>query len=89
MKTYIRGDQIVYIPDHAKNDPGHPDIEYGFVTDMTPNNKGAFCRYFRKGNINQLRTTANSESTPLRNLRKVYIHSSYFIKTLLKELGYE
>jgi hypothetical protein len=58
-----RGMQIAYIPRHAEGDIGHPDVEFGFVTSI----RGgfAFCRYWSKRHPGQLRTTANSEATPL------------------------
>lgn len=62
-----KGDQIVYMPDHADG-PNHPDAEFGFIMSLTPDGKGAFCRYWRKGNLGKLRTIANSERTDWRNL---------------------
>jgi hypothetical protein len=58
------GQQIAYIPMHAGGDINHPDVEFGFVTGF--NSQGdPFCRYWRKGEIGTLRTTANSECTPI------------------------
>ncbi len=62
-----RGDQIVYIPNHARNNRNHPDCEYGFVTSI--GTKIAFCRYWSKAKPAELRTTANSEATMISNLQ--------------------
>lgn len=62
------GDQIAYIPMHADGDINHPDVEFGFITGF--NSAGdPFCRYWRKGQIGALRTTANSECTPIDMVR--------------------
>jgi len=65
-----RGDQIVYIPDHAKETGiNHPDVEFGFVNSISHfNNETIFCRYWFKGVPGKLRTTANSEGTRLQDL---------------------
>jgi hypothetical protein len=58
------GDQIAYVPTHANGDINHPDVQFGFVTGF--NSQGdPFCRYWRKGQVGVLRTTANSECTPI------------------------
>jgi hypothetical protein len=58
------GNQIAYIPTHAEGDIDHPDVEFGFITGF--NSQGdPFCRYWRKGEVGVLRTTANSECTPI------------------------
>jgi len=58
------GDQIAYIPLHANGDLDHWDVEFGFITGF--NSEGdPFCRYWRKGEVGILRTTANSECTPI------------------------
>lgn len=60
------GDQIAYIPDHAK---GMLDIEFGFVWAISQyNNEKIFCRYWIIGRPGDLRTVANSELTDLRDL---------------------
>jgi len=65
-----RGDQIVYVPDNAKGKPWtQKSVEYGFVHHISSyNNESIFCRYWIKGQLGVLRTTANSESTNLRDL---------------------
>jgi len=60
-----RGTQIAYIPDRAEGNLKHPDVEFGFVTSL--HKEFAFCRYWSKHH-GGLRTLANSEATPLRNL---------------------
>ena len=55
--------QIKYTPTHAEGVPDHPDIEYGFVTSVKGDT--IFCRYWSKHNPDDLRTTANSEGTPI------------------------
>jgi hypothetical protein len=53
-----RGTQIAYVPLHAKNNIGHPDVQFGFVTSVRGDT--VFCRYWSKSH-HGLRTTANSE----------------------------
>lgn len=65
------GTQIIYIPNHADRDPNHPDCELGFVTAECRELNSHFCRYWRTGMAGkELRTTANSESTPNENLEE-------------------
>jgi hypothetical protein len=67
------GDQIVYMPDHANNNLNHPDVQIGFV--MSMKDDFAFCRYWRGTYgkpIPELRTKANSEATPYRNLWRLH-----------------
>lgn len=59
------GTQIIYVPDHAEGDAEHPDCEQGFVTSVRGDM--AFCRYWSNAHEG-LRTLANSEATPIRNL---------------------
>jgi len=83
------GNQIAYIPSHvdfAKN-PKHPDIEYGFITSFN-NNGVPFCRYWNNFDRTQLRTQANSECTPLENLRRCDLKPQAEIDHLLVVLGY-
>jgi hypothetical protein len=63
MSKIQRGTQIAYIPQHAGGDIEHQDVEFGFVTSVR--GEFAFCRYWDKRYPGQLRTTANSEATPL------------------------
>ena len=87
------GDQIVYIPTHAEDmlHPGaelsHPDTEFGFITGF--NSIGTpFCRYWSNLNRNVLRTTANSECTPIHMLKKYALKPQTLIYALLPVLGY-
>jgi len=58
------GTQIAYIPLHANGKITHPDVEVGFVT-AEGVAQTHFCRYWRKDRAGvELRTMANSESTP-------------------------
>jgi len=60
VKTFERGDQIAYIPTHAKGNVAHPDVEFGFVTSV--DGERVWCRFWRKGGgERELRTKANSE----------------------------
>ena len=86
MKFKI-GDQIVYIPNHAK-DKYHSDAEFGFITGFSPNGS-AFCRYWHNPYRTDLRTTANSEATPIDMLYKCNLKSQEFIHAMLVKLGYE
>lgn len=63
-----RGTQIIYVPHHTEGNTDHPDCEPGFVTSVHSNGRAAFCRFWRKPELDQLRTTANSELTPIANL---------------------
>lgn len=67
------GDQIAYIPNHVERSTtkyylDHPDIEFGFVTSLGTDERYCWCRYWRKGRPGELRTTANSELTPIENI---------------------
>jgi len=59
------GTQIACIPPHANGEITHPDVEVGFVTAESMEHSTHFCRYWRKDRAGiELRTMANSESTP-------------------------
>jgi len=63
------GTQIAYIPQHAEGKIDHPDVEFGFVMDELPEQEAHRCRYWRQNvkhpaTMDDLRTRANSESTP-------------------------
>lgn len=63
-----RGDQIAYVPEHARgHGMGHPDVELGFIFDIGSNGI-IFCRYWRRGELGKLRTISCSEATNERNL---------------------
>jgi len=67
------GTQIAYIPDHARGDINHQDVEFGFVVSQGSRPTYFFCRYWHQGKPGVMRTTANSELTNVGNLR---IHKS-------------
>ncbi len=60
-----RGDQIIYVPDHAAFAKDNV-CEPGFVTSVRGDT--VFCRYWNKHCPEELRTTANSEGTNTRDL---------------------
>lgn len=66
------GTQIAYIPRHVSREDtnflSHPDVEFGFVTSEHQNGTHHFCRFWRKGNPGELRTTSSSELAPNENL---------------------
>ena len=80
-----RGTQVLYIPEHAV-DWNDPVCERGFVTHVPAPGTHAFVRYFREGG--NLRTTANSELTPVDRLLKIVLRPQEEIDSLLRELGY-
>jgi hypothetical protein len=64
-----QGTQVAYVPGHAEGDLNHPDVEFGFVMDELPEQEAHRCRYWRQNvkhpaTVDDLRTRANSESTP-------------------------
>jgi hypothetical protein len=83
-----RGDQIAYIPDHAKEEGvTHKDVEFGFVSSVSPyDNEIIFCRYWSKFVNGQLRTTANSEATNIRDLVPYKSMPDELVQSKLKEI---
>jgi len=81
-------DQIAYIPLHANGDLTHPDVEFGFVTSVSFKGDTIFCRYWSKYNPAELRTKANSESTPANTLTHYLYTSQELVDILFHELGY-
>ena len=86
MNNFEQGTQIAYIPNHADGDINHPDVEFGFVTSIRGN--VCFCRYWTKGHLGILRTTANSEGTWSGNLVEHVSVDPEIIQPLLLALGY-
>lgn len=80
------GDQIVYIPTHAKN-MFHRDAEFGFITSFNRSGS-AFCRYWLNPDRLTLRTTANSEATPIDMIKRCDLKPQEEIDRLLEKLGY-
>jgi len=84
--NFKKGDQIVYIPNHAK-DMFHPDAEFGFITGFTLG-ESAFCRYWLNPDRTELRTTANSEATPIDMFHRCDLKSQELINEMLMKFGY-
>ncbi len=91
MIKLTRGTQVVYVPTHVDGDMegdvsylSHPDVQFGFVTSVA---KGGayFCRYWISRTSNELRTKANSESTPASLLMQVDSHTEEEVGTALRE----
>ena len=85
MRTFKKGDQIIYVPTHADG-IDHPDAERGFVTSTPPSGTSVFCRYWNKAKPHELRTKANSEATPIDMLVKANSRHQSIIDELLKNL---
>ena len=89
MSEFKRGDQIKY-------NPGHCDVEYGFVTevrkfrlDIGEPSETIFCRFWSNYQAGQLRTMANSESCNARDIKKCVTDiPESIINAWLKHLGY-
>lgn len=82
---FFPGNQIVYIPTHAKGDIKHKDVEYGFVTSATSRDS-TFCRFWSNRNSNELRTVSCSELTPVSCLQRHMTKDQKVVDKLLKEL---
>lgn len=82
------GTQVAYIPNHANGDINHVDVEFGFITGMSQDNTFAFCRYWSKNSEIALRTTCNSESTPLENLVEYEHVPQGVVNRIMVALGY-
>ena len=65
-----KGTQVAYVPTHARGYLRHPDVEIGFITSLGGDGDIAFCRYWSKSSLDELRTKANSEATPLDLLER-------------------
>lgn len=91
MTKFKRGDQIAYVPDHAADSIDHPDTEFGFI--VRPGPTGTYyCRYWRMEGgkpVMELRTKANSECTPARNLVRFKNFSQKVVETTLENIEAE
>lgn len=91
-KIFNSGTQIAYIPNHAHGDINHDDVKFGFVTshpiNITQSVKSVFCRYWKKNCLGVLRTTANSELTPIDNLIQFNSVRQSIVDRLMIFLGY-
>ena len=79
---FEQNDFVIYIPNHAKNDPGHKDCEQGIVSSVR--NGFVFVTYVRTDMLQQ-----TSEAT----LRKNLVHQSnqfelLQIRKMLEDMGY-
>ncbi|KKN78322.1 hypothetical protein LCGC14_0351810 [marine sediment metagenome] len=82
MPKFKIGDQIKY-------NPGHYDVEYGFITKVKESNESAFCRFWSNYQGGQLRTMTNSESCNFRDIKKCNTNiPQVTIDAWLKHLGY-
>lgn len=81
-----RGTQVIYVPSHANGDEMHPDCESGFITSTQPG--FAFCRYWHKGQPGKLRTTANSERTPICAIVVQDTVPQKIVDATLRSIGY-
>ena len=83
-----RGDQIAYIPGHARGiGLGHKDVEFGFITGVRLNN--IFCRFWSRADSLVLRTTSCSEGCNVRDLMPFNTHPDSFITKTLNEIAKE
>ena len=78
------GEQIAYIPSHADG-LDHPDVEYGFITKVEPDN--LWCRFWYP--TGELRTIRNSELTPKRNVIRHTTKPQTEVTESLINLGYQ
>lgn len=100
MTELKRGQQIMYVPEHLKerflkNKPLKMDnlsgLQPGFVTSTVDSDDPifwVFCRFWIVENgeaINELRTKANSEITPIDNVFPVEIVDQEWVEAALKE----
>lgn len=64
-ETLLPGEQIAYVPRHAKGDLSHPDVDFGFIQE--DRGASAICRFWAWGRKHQLqvgdlKTKANAVS---------------------------
>ena len=78
------GTQIIYVPLHAKGDIHHGDCQAGFVTSV----KGdvAYCRYWSKYSLGELRNKACSERCDISRLVVQNTVDQRIIDEMLPEL---
>jgi hypothetical protein len=88
-REFNPGDQIAYIPDHAKGKLNHPATLFGFVAYVDTEQRVAWCRYWSKDDPTRLRTLSNSERTDFRHLLHHKTRTNAEIYALMRELGYK
>jgi len=74
---YEPGDQVAYVPPHAKGDIDHEDVEFGFVTSVREDT--VFCRYFRSRDSDELRTRSCSEGAAAADIVPCWHHEQKVI----------
>jgi len=81
--AFERGDEIAYIPQHAKGKYDHPDVEFGFVT-SGPNAQGSyFCRFW---DWNKSGGCSGPKLTGVRWLRSCHTFGKDHIAKVLEEI---
>lgn len=81
----VRGTQIAYVPDHAKETGlTHRDVRFGFVTSGPAVDGSYFCRYWLTRTSPELRTKSCSELTPIENIVIIDSHTVGEVETALK-----
>lgn len=81
---FTPGTQIIYLPPHA-NGIYSKDAERGFVTSVSVEQKIIFCRFW-SNHHDGLRTTANSEATPIDRMVIKETVPQEKVDELMKEL---
>lgn len=96
------GTQIIYVPNHkldryerlSEMSFGYPNgSQPGFVASDSKVDGSVFCRYWRITHTQEvleydLRTKANSELTPIRNLVEKETVPQEIVQSIMAELGY-
>lgn len=84
------GLQIIYVPIHILiTNVTHPDAESGFIYSKCLQDGLIFCRYWSKINLNELRTKANSEATPIWRLVIKDTRPQELVQKAIKEIENE
>jgi hypothetical protein len=83
------GDQIIYVPRHAKGDTEHESCEKGFVMGKAEHEiDHYFCRFYHKPPMRGLRTTSCSELVSRELLEKeVHTLQNTVNRDIIKILG--
>jgi len=99
---YQIGQQIAYIPPHAKGDVNHPDTIFGFVYSLAFDTAEVFCRFWNKSifssydnfnglssYIKYLRTRNNSEKCKTEYIKQFDCFPQKYIDDLVSFLNTE
>lgn len=81
----LRGTQVLYVPNHTEGDENHPDVEKGFVWDLSYTLPIVWCRFFHR-DAKTLRTTANSEPVSVEDLVIKDSFPQNFIEQLVSQI---